>query len=304
VTKSSEQHPIRSIDDIPGWFTWVDQDVFEHFLSAGSVIPHGDLVELGAYLGKSAALIGKFKRPDETFTVCDLFGTAAGDNSNQAENNRAYGTLSRPTFEHNYLALHSELPVIVQDFSSAIVNHVKPESVRFVHVDASHLYEHVAGDVESARTMLVPGGVVVFDDFRSKHTPGVAAAVWEAVFVKELRPICVTVQKFYGTFGDPGPHQERLVSWLKKSGRFNWETQQIAGAPVVRIVGKTQQRPGESGGGGEPGNLIKRLTTIDRRLARLQADVSELKQSPASIAWRSLRHVRRVMRNRSQRPHS
>ena len=38
---------VKTIDDIPGWFPWIDQVVFRHFLSPGSVVAHGDLVELG-----------------------------------------------------------------------------------------------------------------------------------------------------------------------------------------------------------------------------------------------------------------
>ena len=40
---------------------------------------------------------------------------------------------------------------------------VAPQSVRFLHVDASHLYEHVANDVDAAQDMLQPDGLVVFD---------------------------------------------------------------------------------------------------------------------------------------------
>ena len=226
---------IRDLRDIPGWFPAIDQHVFEHFLARDSIVPHGDLVEVGVYLGKSAVLIGRFRAADETFTVCDLFGMPASENSNAVENSRLYATLDRQRFEQNYLALFDELPVVIQALSSTIVDHVAPGSARFVHIDASHLYEHVAIDVDSAHKILMPDGVVAFDDYRSTHTPGVSAAVWEAVFTKGLRPICVTPQKLYGTFGDPQPHQQRLQAWLKEEGRYFCEAQEVGRGQLVRI---------------------------------------------------------------------
>lgn len=224
-----------TVDRIPGWFTWTDQRVFEHFLSPNAVAPKGDLVELGVYLGKSAALIGMYKQPDEIFTVCDLFGADPGEDRNAHENLLSYRSLDRESFERNYLGMHDELPIVLQRLSSTILDHVKPHTARFVHVDASHLYEHVAIDVQSARELLMPGGVVVFDDYRSVHTPGVSAAVWEAVFNFGLKPICVTPIKMYASFEDPAPHQMKLDAWLTEFDRLRWETQVINGAEVRRI---------------------------------------------------------------------
>ena len=227
---------VKSLNDIPGWFPWIDQVVFRHFLSGQSVVPNGNVVELGVYLGKSAALIGQFLGADETFTVCDLFGLDPGSDANRRENAKSYPKLTRPAFERNYLSLFDVLPAIVQNYSSAIVDHVEAGSVRFLHVDASHHYEHVVVDVESAAKLLRPDGVVVFDDYRSDHTPGVSAAVWEAVFTKGLQPICLTQQKLYATFGDRGRHQERLRQWLLGTAELWWETQSIADHPVFRLA--------------------------------------------------------------------
>lgn len=301
------QHPLRlnsppvtteprvtSLDDIPGWFQTLDQDLFAHFLGADAVVPRGDLVELGVYLGKSAVLVGRYKRPDETFTVCDLFGTPPSENTNRSENARLYKGLERQAFEHNYLALFDELPVIVQDFSSAIVDHVPPGRARFVHVDASHMYEHVAVDVESARTILQPDGVVVFDDYRSAHTPGVSAAVWEAVFTKGLHPICITVQKMYATFGDPRPHQERLEAWLKESGRYPWETQYVAGAPLVRLRYAKANKPAAPSY--DLPTLGKRVDAMERNLGTLQKELKRVERANRPLSRRAVRKLRSLAR--------
>lgn len=227
---------LLSLDDVPGWFEPLDQRLFVWFLERQQLEAPGDLVELGAYLGKSAILIGRHLGAGERFIVCDLFGQPAGDSRNQRESNYSYRSLDRARFEANYLAFHSELPVVVQGPTSSILEHVPSATARFVHVDASHLYGHVAGDVDAARKMLRPGGLVVFDDFRAAHTPGTAAAVWEAVFTKDLRPICLTTKKLYGTWDDPLPVQKALEQWLVDQPHLGVDRQVIAGRPVLRVL--------------------------------------------------------------------
>jgi hypothetical protein len=197
------QSTTASYRDIRGWFTPIDHRVFTGLLAAQESTPAGDLVEIGAFLGKSAVVIGEHVRPGERFVVIDLFGdlTLLGqggeDEANKAENKKSYPHLTRQRFEENYLAIHDELPIVVQAPSSAVLDHVAAASVRFVHVDASHLYAPVAQDCRSVRTMLRPGGVAAFDDWRNAKCPGVAAAIWESVATDGLVPVAVTRNKLY-----------------------------------------------------------------------------------------------------------
>lgn len=192
-----------SYRDIRGWFTRADHRLFTGLLTAQQGTPPGDLVEIGAFLGKSAVVIGDHLRPGERFVVIDLFGDlsllggSTEDEANKAENKTSYPKLTRERFEQNYLSLHDELPVVVQAPSSAIMDHVEPGSVRFVHVDASHLYEPVAEDCRSVKKMLRPGGVAAFDDWRNAKCPGVAAAIWESVATDGLVPVAVSHNKLY-----------------------------------------------------------------------------------------------------------
>ncbi|MDQ2851689.1 class I SAM-dependent methyltransferase [Dermatophilaceae bacterium Sec6.4] len=221
---------------IKGWFNPSDRHLFEFLL--GEQVRHehhGELVEVGSFLGKSAVLVGHFRQPGETFTVLDLFEGEAGDAENTRELSDSYSGLTRSAFEANYLRFHPDLPTIVQATSNHIVQHVAPGSARFVHIDASHLYEHVATDVDSARLLLQPDGIVAFDDYRSEHTPGVPAAVWEAVATKDLRVIALTESKLYGTWGDPAAAQEQIQTWLGARGHCFCATHIIAGRPILRI---------------------------------------------------------------------
>ena len=226
----------QSFYDIPGFFWWLDRKIFSAVLKSQEDSPLGTLVELGAYQGKSAVIIGDHVRDGEEFVVLDLFGAVDGqDAANRQENERYYKTLTRQQFEHNYLALHDELPYVVQGPSSVVLEHVEPGTARFVHIDASHLYEHVHGDAVATKTMMRPGGVAVFDDYRQPHTPGVAAAVWQAVFLDGLIPVALTPQKFYGVYEDPEPVAAAIRELVAADKRFWSQEQEVLGRTVLRV---------------------------------------------------------------------
>lgn len=238
---------IRTYADIKGWFFDPDRTLFDVILSAQEAT--GTLVELGAYLGRSAVVVGDHVRIGERFVVIDLFGSedqltdSEPDAANRAENRYSYSTLTRAEFENNYLALHPALPEVVQAPSSAVLQHVEPGTARFVHVDASHLYTQVAEDVLNTRTILQPDGVVVFDDHSNPNTPGVAGAVWEAVAVHGLIPFAVTRYKMYGTWGDPTKYLELVRGRVAGDERIACAEQEVMGHTVLRIGLREQPKP-------------------------------------------------------------
>lgn len=227
--------PDSALGRIPGWFPRDDAALFRFFLGHQTDTGvRGDLAELGAYMGKSAVLIGGHVAEDEVFTVIDLFDDLGGtDDANSAENHAAYDGLTLEGFVEQYRSVHPDLPVVIQGPSSSICEHARLGAHRFVHVDASHLYHHVREDIESAHALLGDDGVVVLDDFRSPHTPGVAAAAWQAVLEDGLHPLVVTNNKLYGTWGQPAPWQLALRGWLPTSG-MRHEEQRVANHALLR----------------------------------------------------------------------
>ena len=227
--------PYKQLEEIPGWFKRMDMEMFRLLLDATEEkLGGGDLAELGVYLGKSAALIGCSLQPGETFTVIDLFSEPAPSEDNQSENEEQYAELSQEAFEGYYRAIHDELPVVVRAPSQQIVDHAGHGTHRFVHIDASHLYEHVMADIDAVRTLLKPGGVVVFDDYRTLHAPGVAAAIWRES-TNGLTPFAVSMNKLYATFGDADQWVDSLKEWLEGSSFWRMEVQQVAGRELVRV---------------------------------------------------------------------
>ncbi|MEU3658398.1 class I SAM-dependent methyltransferase [Streptomyces sp. NPDC032940] len=245
TAQATHPHP-AGLNDVPGWFWPLDQVLFSWFLERQEAVgTRGDLLELGTYLGKSAILLGHRLQDGEKLTVCDLFEADAPDEANRAEAAKSYATLTRQAFERNYLSFHDDLPVIVQGPSSVIAGEVEPGTCRFAHIDASHLYEHVHGDIGAVRELLGPEGVVALDDYRTEHTPGVAVAVWEAVLNRGLHPVCLSSQKLYGTWGDPGPVQEELLAALRERDDCAVTVEWAAGHRLIRAraKGKTMRPP-------------------------------------------------------------
>jgi hypothetical protein len=92
----------------------------------------------------------------------------------------------------------------------------------------------VVADIAAARTLLKPGGVVVFDDYRAPHTPGVAAAVWRET-TRDLTPFALTQNKLYATFGDADQWFKLVKEWLEAGSTWRMELQQVAGHELVRV---------------------------------------------------------------------
>lgn len=227
--------PIRTLDDVPGWFRRTDQLVMDRLLTfqGGSGVT-GDLLEMGVYLGKSAILLGFHRRTGERLVVCDLFGSEPPAEQNR-KTAKFYESLTHQAYEANFAAFHSEPSTVIVGPTTIVPERVPAGSFRFVHIDACHLYDQVVEDIDITRALLKPQGIVVFDDIRAAHTPGVPAAVWPRVAAGELHPIALTPNKLYATWDDADPAIDDLAAWIA-STRGSYEIQVIAGRRMVRVA--------------------------------------------------------------------
>jgi hypothetical protein len=199
------QYILEGRTSVPGWFALTDAVLFDAVDAAQRDAGiTGDILEIGCYQGASAILLGYMRRGAERVVVCDIFDGATHGPEDEDERHRFYQDLSRASFESNYLRFHDELPEVVAGPSAALAERGLAKTFRFIHIDGSHAYDAVRSDLLLSRGLLVEGGVVVFDDIVSRHTPGVTAAVWEGVLVGELVPLLQS-KKLYGTWGEPIP---------------------------------------------------------------------------------------------------
>ncbi len=187
---------VIDVGAIPGWFSKTDQKMFTACLLNQSI--KGDLLEIGVYLGKSSVFLESFRRDDEKLVVCDLFENEVIDPENREEIHRSYKSLSMENFIKNFMKHHSHLPIIHNGNSLELPSLFSEAMWRFVHVDGSHLYEFVQKDLAFASSHIEKSqGIIVLDDYRAPHTPGVSAAMWEVLSKGELQILALSRYKAY-----------------------------------------------------------------------------------------------------------
>jgi hypothetical protein len=173
---------LQDLRAVEGWLS--DEDVVLFFAADDATRElgiHGDLLEIGAYKGKSAVVLGYCLAEGEELVVVDPFGRPAGAATVLAEQNRHYGDLTRAAFDANYARFHRRPPRVIEDFSTDVPVDALPSGARLVHVDGAHDFTSVVHDIDLVLGQLAEGGVVAFDDALNAGAPGVAAAVWGAV---------------------------------------------------------------------------------------------------------------------------
>jgi len=195
----------REMAGVPGWFSAIDALLFTGI----SEWQHedglrGDLLEIGVYKGKSAILLGHLLGDGERLVLCDLFdeptpSSATSDDHSGYEGHALDGFLA--TYRHH----HSQPPIVYQCLSNRLRDLESTKAFRMIHVDGSHLYNDVQSDIDLVPNVLLDGGIVILDDYRTLHTPGVSGAIWEAVATRSLLPICLTHDKMFASWGPPRP---------------------------------------------------------------------------------------------------
>jgi hypothetical protein len=228
---------------VPGWFERVDALLFAAIdWSQRAAGLSGDLMEIGAYMGRSAILLGYFRRDGERLLVCDPFGDRREvSEENAAEQDRWYGGVTRQVFERNFSRFHRRPSDEIIAAPSATLHQRKDELAkrfRIIHIDGSHTFEEVQHDIGVSRDLVAEGGMVVFDDVNARHIPGVAAAVWSAVVNDGLIPHVVT-GKLYASWNPIPPLDLSLLS-----GGWRFVPHTVAGTTVLHpeeAVGTTQR---------------------------------------------------------------
>jgi len=226
----------RSLADVPGWLDYADflvlQLIDEIQDGLGFV---GDILEIGAYQGRTAILLQYFCRGDDRLSVCDVFEQRTGDDENERERDAFYTDLTRETFEQYFLRYHPKLPDVHQCRSQDLGSRLSARSFRLIHVDGAHLHAVVRSDLALAKRVAAPGGIVAVDDYRREHTPGVAAAAWEAVLNGGLVPLCITPGKLYGCWQHADWYTERLRELARNLPALRMEEHVILERAVLRL---------------------------------------------------------------------
>jgi len=220
-----------TMSSVDGWLELVDAELFrtvDHVQRQRGV--RGDLVDVGVYRGRSAVLLGLLADRDEQVIACDLFEDAVPYPGRPA----LFGELRREQFERVW-SQHVGRPVrVIQRLSTELASLVPAGSCRVVHVDANHGYSYVLDDLRIASTLVVPGGVVIADDWRRADSPGVGAAFWRLVHEGTLIPALLSESKAYAV-SVGGSDGVSALQDAARGGLFRTEDHMIAGRTVVRV---------------------------------------------------------------------
>jgi hypothetical protein len=159
------------LETIPGWFTLDDCAHFALVLKLQSAFGLlGDLVEIGTYYGRSAAILARFLQRGERLVLCDWFGAAP----------RALHEVP-PTpalLRENLFALNPTLreeQLELHEGASHTLRLSRP--VRFAHIDGGHSRAETLGDLRLIDARLLPRGVIAVDDYHHRDFPEVTPAV-------------------------------------------------------------------------------------------------------------------------------
>lgn len=186
----------EQMDDVDGWFFEADVSLFSKLLACQTAEGiKGDMLEIGTYQGKSAILMGYGLRDDEELVICDLFDAVMDHADMSRIPRQQYSGLDQKQFLANWDRFHPRRPTLEVCESSEL--NLGERVLRFIHVDGCHSYRCVANDINLAVTHTGKRGVIAIDDYRGVETPGVAAAVWQAVGNGFLFPFAATFMKIY-----------------------------------------------------------------------------------------------------------
>lgn len=154
-----------------------------------SSIKDGDIAEVGVYRGGTGKLIAK-TCPNKTIHLFDTFSGMPKED--QAIDHVREGDFSDTSLKsvQNFLSDCNNVefhPGLFPNTAST----VNDRSFCFVHVDVD-IYKSVKDCLEFFYDKLVPGGVIIFDDYGWRSCPGVKKAVDEFLIDKDEIPIITT----------------------------------------------------------------------------------------------------------------
>jgi hypothetical protein len=237
VSPETRRYVAEGIDTVPGWFARRDAKLFvlAHEAQRACGV-HGDVLEIGAFMGRSSILLGYIcDVPGQRLVVSDIFDADETTEESKGWRPRGVRKPRRDEFTAQYLRFHRDPPEIISGPSLEL----DPEALglhafRLIHVDGAHDWTNVDGDLRLAEALASDDAVVVFDDVCNGAYPAVGARVWSEVVSGRLDPVAVT-DKLYATTNPKSPVAEALRSRIQDAADLSASVHTIAGSDVLVV---------------------------------------------------------------------
>jgi hypothetical protein len=171
----------RIADGIEGMLSLFSMAVMDSLLAFQAERgTRGDMVELGVYRGKSAAILASRIARDENlhlFDIADYFDRPALAKTGASLSFKVANTLD----------------LAKRDFRGL------RRSIRFCHIDASHMFEPTMHEMALADFMLSSDGILCLDDYTNLNYSQILAATFKYLFKRrtDLKMFLVTDEKAY-----------------------------------------------------------------------------------------------------------
>lgn len=181
--------------DVKGWFEYPSF----YKMCFNAVPDNGIMVEVGSWMGRSTACMGEFIKNSNKNVKFYAVDTFEGDTFE--EQKRIVAELKEQNsslfevFKNNLEQCGvNEYVIPIQSTSLEAANQFEDNSLDFVHIDASHLYEDAIEDIRAWYPKVKPGGLITGDDY---PWPGVRKAVQE-FFDSKTIVVCNSDKNFPG----------------------------------------------------------------------------------------------------------
>lgn len=144
------------------WFGVESQLALRDLYKLTEGVP-GDVVEVGCWEGRSTVALARAARPELVHAV-DTWEGSPGEISAELAGERDVFS----SFKDNIARLTAgNVQPHRMGWRDYFTTHRQP--IRFLHIDATHTYEEVAGNIDAALPLLADGAVICGDDIH--HRP-------------------------------------------------------------------------------------------------------------------------------------
>ncbi len=177
------QKTAEDIERIEGMFSPFSMAAVDMMLAfQESLEAKGDMLEIGTYRGKSAALLGTHLRDGERLTLVDI--------EDYLDPAAISGFKGRTEFIH---APSSKLRSGMPNYGA------RRSTFRFIHIDASHGYEETFHELAMADELLANRGLIAMDDFTNLNYSQNIAAIFKYLHTTgtKLTMLLATDEKAY-----------------------------------------------------------------------------------------------------------
>ena len=159
------------IEAIPGFFNYDDAQHFSLVLGIQQVMGiKGDLMEIGAWKGRSAAFLSFYLGDDERLVLNDVFSAPATDRYPE------YPSVSSVRKAILQFRPEAERQLVFLEGDSRTTTIPVASRFRFVHVDGGHSFEECYSDLVRVTPHVISGGVIAVDDYDHPDWPEVKPA--------------------------------------------------------------------------------------------------------------------------------